>query len=369
MMTFISSIDRIIKLLPYRIQLEISGGYRNISKRNGSDYYDTYVLSRNQSKEKYVIIRADYPIHGFFSVINRYVFAAEWLRSKGYIPVLDYEYVDNLQDRRIGENILLNSVFNNVANIKEIVKEKWVAVDDYALWKALSKTTKYLNDSNDNRIRLVTTSNWRDYYCRAKYLFDKSFLFKKTFTREVEREVSSRFATGKTLAVIPREIFDKKSREAYSIDMIEKVFKYEPLTPNIEEIVEIVKARMLEWHCDRIFVSTQFNETIRLFEEEFGENLLYVKRRRRNNEEELKKARNISNISENVFDSMIEAGGYDSERFKEDAYTYMKESYAASKCDYLIGVPCSGTIGALVLNGGRYKDIEIMEDYNNSQYF
>ena len=42
--------------------------------------------------------------------------------------------------------------------------------------------------------------------------------------------------------------------------------------------------------------------------------------------------------------------------------TYLKEIIALSRCDYLLGGGSSGMAAALVMNGGKYDDIYILED-------
>ncbi|HBI63205.1 MAG TPA: hypothetical protein DDY31_18695 [Lachnospiraceae bacterium] len=43
---------------------------------------------------------------------------------------------------------------------------------------------------------------------------------------------------------------------------------------------------------------------------------------------------------------------------------YVEEVFCLSECDYFIGAKSSGTIAALSLNGGKYKDIYILPDKN-----
>ena len=49
--------------------------------------------------------------------------------------------------------------------------------------------------------------------------------------------------------------------------------------------------------------------------------------------------------------------------------TYTEEIIGLSKCDYLIAAKSSGSIAALAMNGGKYKDIYILPDKNNIERY
>ena len=48
--------------------------------------------------------------------------------------------------------------------------------------------------------------------------------------------------------------------------------------------------------------------------------------------------------------------------YQSTSRAYIKEVIGLSRCDYLIGGASSGTAAALVMNGGAYDDIYILED-------
>ena len=48
---------------------------------------------------------------------------------------------------------------------------------------------------------------------------------------------------------------------------------------------------------------------------------------------------------------------------------YAEEVIGLSNCDYLIAMKSSGAIAALSINGGKYRDIEILPDKNQIVWY
>ncbi len=341
------------------------------AEKKENDYKDVFFLRKNRNaKEKYVVIRMDYPLHGLFSVINLYLFSAEWLSEKGYIPVLDYEYVDCIENNEVGDNDILNRIFVNDVKTKDLKGKLWVLVDDYAIQKKSNKIAVFLNNSpTDFSIRIKNDLGWRDYYKRTSSVFYKHFKFSDSFVNEVKCEVIDRFIKGKTVGVIMRESFSKRSHKTYNGKMNDEIFKHEPCVPDIESIIALLKIKMNEWEIEKCFVSTMMSETVTTFEKEFGESIIVVDRTRRSYKKCLEINKKINESSGDLYKSMLRIGGVGYDQYNSDIYCYMKECLAASMCDYLIAVKCSGTVGALMLNGGKYREVVICEDYNNSVFF
>lgn len=132
------------------------------------------------------------------------------------------------------------------------------------------------------------------------------------------------------------------------------------MNPGIQEVLTIVKEYMSKWKCNKIFLSTVYRESIEIFKHEFGDDLLYLERRRASFEDVLTQPDGWSMSEKEI----CEYAASKVEDTKQIAIEYVEEVLGLSECDYLIAATSSGSIAALSLNGGKYKDIYILPDKN-----
>lgn len=108
------------------------------------------------------------------------------------------------------------------------------------------------------------------------------------------------------------------------------------------------------------FLTTMFAESVSLFQEEFGKDIVFFVERKRESFDIVKKS-----------DEWIEMGEKEiyhyckNDNLLERTKKYGNEILTVANCQYFIGAKCSGTSAALAINGGKYKDIYILPDANN----
>ena len=354
------------KIPPYSFYRYGINLYRRMKAKGKARLYkEEYFLKWYPfSKRKYYIIRMEYPGYVFFSAARTYIYAAEYARSKGMYPIMDLEWRIDFERGALKGKNLWDDIFRQ-KKIEEIIKEKATIVvskiDAYdSLY--LPETCIDINqDPMDYRIH-ATEENWREYYknihkyVRKYWRFSHQILSEtnKKFTDILKREEN-------VLGVSLRENFSQEYYVLIKNRDARKVYERHPLGPNVGDILDIVDQCLKRWGCSKIFVATVFDDSIKRFEERFPGRIIYCKRERMTITENIDKVNSRKKFIENSM-------GEDQE-LRDRAYRrgreYVQETLLLSKCTYLIGAKSGQTIAALSLNGGRYKDIKVLEDKNH----
>ena len=124
--------------------------------------------------------------------------------------------------------------------------------------------------------------------------------------------------------------------------------KYHPIQPEVGEVIDLVKEKMREYHCDYVYLATEERHIADQFEAVFPGQVLENKRQ--------------------YFDSFYELyqkegkqariGSVHFER-QDDAYykslEYLSSIYILSKCNLFIGGSAGGSRIAIVLNHNQYE--------------
>lgn len=141
-------------------------------------------------------------------------------------------------------------------------------------------------------------------------------------------------------------------REGYSIlhKLNYDVIDNHAAQPEMEQFIEDIKDCMKCWNCERVFVSTESQQTIECLQEVFGEKLLFTDRKRKNyalntpeelHEEELRYYQQISREQINI--------------------DYLKEIYILSRCTCLLAGRSNSILAAALWNGGQYEHYHIYD--------
>lgn len=141
-------------------------------------------------------------------------------------------------------------------------------------------------------------------------------------------------------------------REGYSIlhKLNYELIDNHPAQPEMEQFIEDIKDCMKRWDCDRVFVSTESQQTIECLQAVFGEKLLFIDRKRKNyalntpaelHEEELRYYKQISREQVNI--------------------DYLKEIYMLSRCTCLLAGRSNSILAAALWNGGQYEHYHIYD--------
>lgn len=334
---------------------------RRINKVTESYPYAQF-YSKKKSDTKYCVVRYTMPTFGLMAAGIQYIFIYYELVERGYVPIIDIEYAYSYKQGKIGENNIWDKCFEQPIEAKNAVKQPYVLATGWGFpYSHNPKVCLAINGDENDHFLHVRKENYKKYYAEAKRYTEPIWQMKKELCIELDEEIGNKLNGHRVLGVFLREKF---SKDVNIVDDIEKkVFKNHPLLPGVNEIIEIIKKQLTTWEFDMIFLSTIYEESVRLFEEEFKNKIIYIKRERMS----------IAKPSISSFDMNEEEayGNYqtDLEYHENMAKAYLKEIVALSRCNYLVGGASSGMAAALVMNGGEYEDIYILEDARKIQRY
>ena len=327
---------------------------RRINKVTG--YYPQAVFfSKKRSKKKYCVVRFTTPTFALMAAGIQYVFCYYQLVERGNIPLLDLEGTYTYKQGQLGKNNVWDMLFKQPISVREATDQPYVlATGDFFSYSDNPQICMDLNNDEKDHFIHVKKDNYREYYAKAKKYTDPIWQVKDEVIEELDAEIWNRVKDYRVLGVFLREDFSRDVHHQNKADEI--VYSNHPLLPGVKEIIAIIKDELLEWKYDFIFVSTMYIDSLKLFQEEFGNKVICLKRERRN----------LNDIPPTNFDSserkMYEEEIKNQSSYKEKNKTYLKEMVALSRCSYFVGGPSSGAAAVLTMNGGKYDDIYILED-------
>lgn len=356
---FVRSLAEILPLEQYR-KIDTWLRKHNEETRMSEQLYGHFVHRKRGAKEKYVICRFGQPEMSVMAVANYCIFTADHLGKKGYIPIFDLEWGTYYEEGRLGEDNAWDYCFEQSISVKDALSKEWVYVDTLNsphIYR--NKLCRKINKRSNDNVVHCREKGWRKYYSECLKHSQPLWKWKKDVMDIYAEQAKSFFGNSETiLAVMMREEF---SEDAYRLrDMVDdKVYRHHPRLPSIDETIQIVRGKMKEWNCQKIFLATVVHETVEKFQKTFGmENVFFIQRSRHR----------MQAYSENVFKQNKEERKRFVEREKggerERLVAYVTEIHAVAEADYLVAARCSGTAGALTINGGKYKDIYLLEDRN-----
>lgn len=358
----------LLKLLLNSFPLELTRRIYKVSlarvyKNTDAKQLSYFISYEKRSKQKYVILRISNTGNGIFAVMRRAVFTIDYWEKRNFIPIIDYEFEDYFAKGILGEHNIWDKCFKQKKQVKDILNEPYVFVEDFGRLRASIKTCFSINKKFYDQI-VLKRKGWKEYYKKInKYLMkniSKSDMVDEVLKSEFYSQVNENDII---LGVMMREEF---SQEAYDLMPEErrKIMDKHPKVLNVKETIEIVEQYVNEKKIDKIFVSTMINETIEQFKEKFGDKVIYLNRERTSldvfkmNTFELSPSDLRQDLKSNWGDCEIEI-----------PIKYVSEVYALANCDYLLAAPSGGTVGALMINGGQYIDVKILDDVNRSDYY
>lgn len=120
-----------------------------------------------------------------------------------------------------------------------------------------------------------------------------------------------------------------------------------PISPETDELIEIVKDRFRIWNMDYIFLASDEQNAIEKFKKEFGNRLIFLPR--------------IRCIESYIYDKENPNPMYLKSSIHQTSLDYLTEMELLSQCDSLIGSITSGLRYALIRNEMKYEHFEIIE--------
>lgn len=353
------------KILPHDVFKNVEIQYKHFKLKDKTrEYMLPYYYRHEKDAAKYCIFR--YPLldYGILAVARKYLFAYDWAVSNGYIPVVDFEFEDCIRKYEFDVDNLWDECFEQQLSVTEALQKRFVLVEQVCAENCYREETcqainRTINDTNIH----VMQENWRDYYSKVALYIDKCWKLQPAFADEIDKWYDEAFTGCTVLGVCLRENFSQDADKIRTNKEMIEIHKIHPSAPGVNEVAGIVERYMKEWNCDKILLSTMYQESEALFKKRFGKRVVCVPRKRASFQDSMR--------SEEIgLKSSKEWRDYTKEnKVYIDAKSYVKEIAALSKCDYLIAAKSSGTAVALSLNGGKYKDIYILPDKNHVERY
>ena len=334
---------------------------RRINKVTENYPYATF-LSKKKSDKKYCIVRYSMPTFALMAAGIQYVFCYHQLVKRGYIPIIDIEYAYSFRQGRIGESNIWDACFKQPVTAKEAAMQPYVlAAGELFSYSDDPSICLDLNEDITDHFIHVKKENFRAYYAKAKKYAEPIWQVKDEILSGLDEEIWNQVKGKRVLGVFLRENFSKDM--VYSDKNDQKVFSKHPLLPGIKETIEIIKSQLASWEYDLIFLSTVYADSVMQFEEEFGDRVICIDRERMNINDKRPESFGMNE------QELYEISCIRSSHSQSISQTYLKEIVALSRCNYLIGGGSSGMAAALVMNGGAYDDIHILEDARKIQRY
>ncbi|NBH84990.1 hypothetical protein D7X88_17160 [bacterium C-53] len=275
----------------------------------------------NQNKTFYVLSR---PIHirdGLFSFLFSFLEQLDFIDKKGYIPVIDMQNYRNqyLEEDKIGIENAWEYYFNPVSEyrLEDVYKSANVILGyDDPCYK-----TEYEKKYN---------------IARMSELYQRYIKYRPDVYSVVQREYVKLIDTSrKTLGILYR-----------GSDMSALKLKNHPVQPTIDEMIYLTHKYMEEWHCERIFLSTEDGRAADRMKAEFGAMLSCTNQRRFKD-----------TGTEWLADIRFQR--------QDDKYLrgleYLVTIELLSKCDCFLAGICAGSVCAQIMNNGKYQHMRMVD--------
>ena len=120
-----------------------------------------------------------------------------------------------------------------------------------------------------------------------------------------------------------------------------------PIQPPTEELLHIVEQKLIDWKMDYVFLTTEENENVKIFQQYFGDKLIYYPRERYN--------------GWHVFSQEDPNPLYLPGHKFYTTRDYLTEMEMLAGCDALIGSITSGLRYALIQNNCQYQQVYLLD--------
>ncbi len=345
----VDAVKRFFRVTGRKIRLFL--GYRitarlnTISGKNPKDFH--YVKGTPKGKEKYLVIRSEYPRMGLFSTLIWSVPAIFWADKYGFIPVIDWDLPFTFNKGEIGHFDYWSKFFDQKILPSECPKKGKTLVSatnaaDYNFHKKTCEvfSAKSLED--------------KEFTERVKKLI-KEYVFipKKELIEGIDPGVKDSFSQSRVVGVMIREEFCQSSKDLIIDPEQKMLLKDHPTIPEIADIIAKVKEMMDEWGCDRVFLSCACSDTVDMVREELGDKLICLDRPRKTLKGQYIETGTRA-FSEYETESL--EGLFPPDEVYDKESSYLQEIYMLSKCDSLIYSISGGYLGAMLLKDGEYNN-------------
>lgn len=347
------------KVLPFRICKNIEVFINHILLKK-TDYMYSYFYNKENKDVKFCIFRYSLPDINLLSAGIEYISNYYYAKEKNIIPIMDLEYQWIFENYELGKHNMWDLVFQQKVTVKEAIKNGSVYIDEIGGFKSYSiKVCKDLNGNLSDRRIYTTKDKWKEYYKKIHSYIQECWRLNESVKKICDEFYNNHFNENDcVLGIMLREDFsDEFNKQMCGLD--KELYERHPLNPNVDEIIKITKQKMKVWKCNKIFLSTMYYESIEKFYKEFGTCVITIDRNRRPIDISKDDHRiSVDLNSKENYNLFINNKTY----YEQETLAYIYEVVILSKCEYYIAPHCSGSAAVLAFNGGRYKDIEVLEN-------
>ncbi len=346
--------------------------YVSHSRKYSTDrYQQPYILSHRKDKKKYYVLRYVAPSYGIFAVARNALLECEWVEENGMIPIVDFEWEFFYEEKGVGHDNMWEYIFESTIPAQKINREKNVFVGGISLRNTNKKLEEKLMMTK--KVVSFADDDWKNYYKILNLYSNKWWKLNNDIEKRYKEKYSLLFKPNmKILGVSLREEFSMGKDEIRGTTLGKH-----PHQPSLDEMIAIIKEYKEKWQCSHIFLTTYMQDSIDRIKKEFGDCVIYTDRRR----VEFNKWKQSRRLFENHMKDEKSMGLYEwmnsedeyariiNTYDKETMVEYVEEVYGLALCDCLLAGKSGGALAACIWNGGRYENIEILPDSNNSKKY
>lgn len=348
----------------YETYIKMKDLYRRI-RRKSYNACETYVMNPKWGKKckKYYVLRFSSPIFGPLAIARNLLCIYPWAEEHGYILLIEYCYRDDFEKEIYPRINFWEKLFVQENSVEKLLEMKeqiiFESVDYFRKDRVSSKFLRTLNDEkNEFQYKYLGGSTGKEYYRKWKKVSEKCLELAPQIT-QIKDSLGYLFENGgETIAVIFRAGFTKAYYDKTSKEN-QEALSYHARVPDVDKTLGLLDDYLSKKRYKYIFFCCEEQEIVERFKIKYKNKLVSIERERYMNSYPPVVGMDADNIKE-VFSEEILMSQY---------VPYLQEVYIASKCKYLFGCVCSGTLMALIWNSGCYEDVYILPDENpNSGY-
>lgn len=331
------------------------------NKQNGS----RYILNGFFVPNKIYICRAQLG-YGLVAVLRNYIFVYHWAKERGYAVVLDYEDKYIYEQGLLGVHSFWDLLFEQDITVNDALQKRGVIVGNVNLFDgSIPEMCRSINGiETDTKIRLER-DNWREYYQNIHEFLRPLWRPKNEYLKAADQFYSTYIGSKRCLGVAVREMFAKSAELDKLAGESKNMMEVHPLTASMEDIIEDIEDYIDSNGLECLFLSTSQEDTCQKFKNKFGDRVYWIERARDQDVNwEYQAMDDLFGLSkEEFYKKRIENG---SDHIAGKNKGYLLELLLLSRCNSLYAMPGGSAIGALMINGGVYENIYIVEDINDN---
>lgn len=366
-------------VLSYKSYAKILELYYKLRHKTYEKYELSSDIRNHKGKDDYIVFRFDKCGIGILGIVRCALIMCERAEKEKLTPLIDFEFRVDYQNKGLFCDNAWEYVFQQpcgVSNVSTSTDGNYFVSQIGYTGGSYSdkKQRKEVFGISDAFFPTIHPEGWRAYYKNLSTYMRKWIHLRP----EIEKQYHEKF---EKIFCDRIGVLGVAFREEFSIyhdgnDDGSVLSKHPHHLPNNKKYA-VVEEYMKKSACTYLFVTTAFQDTIDDLTEIFGDRLLYIDRKRQLFSTFKKRRMELGDGIMEAKDNPIEQyhtfadpkGKYYGliDFSREGMIDYVGEIYLLSKCDYLFADNSTGSIVALMWNGGKYKDVKFQQVSSNQK--